>query len=73
MLGGRLDATATTATGGAVRAQSRDNQLTLVFGSQHANPFPVVSADVAFPSADPLPTTVQATLTINGTSTSQSP
>jgi len=32
VLGGRLDFVATTATGGAVRAQLRDNQLTLVFG-----------------------------------------
>jgi len=31
-LGGPLDFVATTATGGAVRAQLRDNQLTLVFG-----------------------------------------
>jgi hypothetical protein len=32
VLGGPLDFVATTATGGAVRAQLRDNQLTLVFG-----------------------------------------
>ena len=32
VLGGRLDFVATTATGGAVRAELRDNQLTLVFG-----------------------------------------
>jgi hypothetical protein len=31
-LGGPLDFVATTATGGAVRAQLRDNQLTVVFG-----------------------------------------
>jgi RHS repeat-associated protein len=56
----------------SVRTLNTERTPTLVFGSQHANPFPVVSADVAFPSADPLPTTVQATLIINGTSVARS-
>src|SRR5438045_3660402 len=45
---------------------------TLIFDSQHANPYPVVSADVTLPGGEALPTTVQGTLTINGSSFAQS-
>jgi RHS repeat-associated protein len=39
---------------------------TLIYSSQTAHPYPLVTADVTLPAGDPLPTTVQATLTVNG-------
>lgn len=55
-----------------VRSMNRMRAPTLLFDSQHANPFPLVSADVTLPGSEALPDSVQATLTINGSAYTQS-
>ncbi len=49
-----------------VRSLNKTRAPTLIYNSQHAHPFPIVSADVSMPAGSPLPTTVLATLTVNG-------
>jgi RHS repeat-associated protein len=50
----------------AVRSLNRTRAPTLVYNSQHAHPYPLVSTDVTLPPADPLPTTVRAIIRVNG-------
>ncbi|PYO69990.1 MAG: hypothetical protein DMD71_03280 [Gemmatimonadetes bacterium] len=49
----------------AIRTLNKTRAPTLLYGSQAAHPYPLVTADVTLPVGDPLPTTVQATLTVN--------
>ena len=54
----------------AVRTLNKARAPTLLYNSQQAHPYPLVQADVTLPN--PLPTTVQALLTINSTQYSNS-
>ncbi|MGH2607479.1 MAG: RHS repeat-associated core domain-containing protein [Tepidiformaceae bacterium] len=49
-----------------VRTVGAGRVPTLLYSSQHAHPYPLVSADVTLPAGDPLPTSVTATLLIGG-------
>lgn len=55
-----------------VRTLGTTRTPVLLYNSQHAHPYPLVRADVALPTGDPLPTTVQAILTVNSTQYSTS-
>ena len=44
----------------------------LLYNSEHAHPMPIVHADVTLPSGEAVPTTVEATLTVNGTQVTKS-
>jgi RHS repeat-associated protein len=56
----------------AVRTMNKPRTPTLFYTSQHAAPFPVISANVTLPAGEALPGTVDATLTVNGVTASQS-
>jgi RHS repeat-associated protein len=49
-----------------VRTLGTTRTPVLLYNSQHAHPYPLVRADVTLPAGDPLPTTVQAILIVNG-------
>ena len=50
-----------------VRTLNKVRAPILLYNSQFAHPFPLVPADVTLPAPDPLPDTVKAILTVNGT------
>jgi RHS repeat-associated protein len=54
-----------------VRTLNKAKAPVLLYNSQHAHPYPLVTADVTLAAPDPLPTTVRAILRINGTQVAQ--
>jgi RHS repeat-associated protein len=51
----------------AVRTFGRAWAPTLIYNSQHANPYPIVASNITLPSGVPLPDSVVAILTVAGT------
>jgi RHS repeat-associated protein len=55
-----------------VRTLNTERVPMLLYNSEHAHPMPIVHADVTLPSGEALPTTVEATLTVNGAQVTKS-
>jgi hypothetical protein len=55
-----------------VRTLNSERVPMLLYNSEHAHPMPIIHADVTLPVGEALPTTVEATLTVNGTQVTKS-